>query len=256
MGTIYEFSEKLKELQSLFETPSFNYMAEINDHITKTTDIFSRNIGYYNDLIVSLSKLSEFSTVSSLIASQLPLKLKKFDNDELNNTSTGDNTRRLTSLDSTDTVDVNSINQEFFTFLSKYSQPFVHSLKITDFEDGIDNLVTIEVREFVKRNLFVTYIWLNTIYSNNQKDSDVIAGLLRIIGVVVEQENSDMLLPIVIAGLANINSKTQEAALMVIEQWRTKNCLDALQTTNFSSVWLKEYAKQIEAELIEELCLC
>ena len=116
MGTIYEFSEKLKELQSLFETPSFNYMAEINDHITKTTDIFSRNIGYYNDLIVSLSKLSEFSTVSSLIASQLPLKLKKFDNDELNNTSTGDNTRRLTSLDSTDTVDVNSINQVFFTF--------------------------------------------------------------------------------------------------------------------------------------------
>lgn len=74
--------------------------------------------------------------------------------------------------------------------------------------------------------------------------------------MVVEQENSDMLLPIVIAGLANINSKTQEAALMVIEQWRTKNCLDALQTTNFSSVWLKEYAKQIEAELIEELCLC
>lgn len=256
MGTIYEFSEKLKELQSLFETPSFNYMAEINDHITKTTDIFSRNIGYYNDLIVSLSKLSEFSTVSSLIASQLPLELKEFDNDELNNTSTGENTRRLTSLDSTDTVDVNSINQKFFTFLSKYSQPFVHSLKLTDFEDGIDNLVTIEVREFVKRNLFVTYNWLNTIYSNNQKDSDVIAGLLRIIGVVVEQENSDMLLPIVIAGLANMNSKTQEAALMVIEKWRTKNCLDALQTTNFSSVWLKEYAKQIEAELIEELCLC
>lgn len=256
MGTIYEFSEKLKELQSLFETPSFNYMAEINDHITKTTDIFSRNIGYYNDLIVCLSKLSEFSTVSSLIASQLPLEFKKFDNDELNNTSTGENTRRLTSLASTDTVDVNSINQEFFTFLSKHSQPFIHSLKLTDFEDGIDNLVTIEVREFVKRNLFVTYNWLNTIYSNNQKDSDVIAGLLRIIGVVVEQENSDMLLPIVIAGLANKNSKTQEAALMVIEQWRTKNCLDALQTTNFSSVWLKEYAKQIEAELIEELCLC
>lgn len=256
MGTIYEFSEKLKELKSLFETPSFNYMAEINDHITKTTDIFSRNIGYYNDLIVSLSKLGEFSTVSSLIASKLPLELKKIDNDEINNTSTGENTRRLTSLDSTDTVDVNSINQEFFTFLSKYSQTFIHSLKLTDFEDGIDNLVTIEVREFVKRNLFVTYNWLNTIYSNNQKDSDVIAGLLRIIGVVVEQENSDMLLPIVIAGLANKNSKTQEAALMVIEQWRTKNCLDALQTTNFSSVWLKEYAKQIEAELIEELCLC
>lgn len=256
MGTIYEFSEKLKELRSLFETPSFNYMAEINDHITKTTDIFSRNIGYYNDLIISLSKLSELSTVSSLIASQLPLELKKFDNDELNNTSTGENIRRLTSLDSTDTVDVNSINQEFFTFLSKYSQPFIHSLKLTDFEDGIDNLVTIEVREFVRRNLFVTYNWLNTIYSNNQKDSDVIAGLLRIIGMVVEQENSDMLLPIVIAGLANKNSKTQEAALMVIEQWRTKNCLDALQTTNFSSVWLKEYAKQIEVELIEELCLC
>ena len=175
---------------------------------------------------------------------------------DLSATTNGENTSRRISPVSTETRDVNLVNQEFYSFLASYSQAFIQNLKVTDFEDGVENFASREIRRFIKHNEFVTYTWLNTIFSNNQKDPDIIAGLLRIIGMVVEQDHSDMLLPIVKAGLADTNSKTQEAAIMVIEQWRTKNCLDALQTTFFSYLWLKEYAETIESELIEELALC
>jgi len=59
------------------------------------------------------------------------------------------------------------------------------------------------------------------------------------------------------AGLSDSHSKTQEAALMVIEQWRTRNCLIAIETApSFNSSWLCDYAKQIESELNEELRPC
>lgn len=40
---------------------------------------------------------------------------------------------------------------------------------------------------------------------------------------------------------------------MVIEQWRTKNCLEALETSTFHSKMIKVYANQIIEELKEEL---
>ena len=48
--------------------------------------------------------------------------------------------------------------------------------------------------------------------------------------MTVEKEDTDMLLTMVKAGLSDSHSKTQEAALMVIEQWRTRNCLIAIET--------------------------
>ena len=89
-----------------------------------------------------------------------------------------------------------------------------------------------------------------------QKDSDVIAAILRIIGMTVDNEDYDKLLPLVKAGLSDNSSKAQEAAIMVIEKWRSKNCLDAIQTAQFQSKWIREYAKQIELELITELESC
>ena len=70
----------------------------------------------------------------------------------------------------------------------------------------------------------------------------------------VDVSYSDTLLPMVIAGLNAPSSKTQEAALMVIEEWRTKQCLDALKTyLNRSSRLIERYAKVVETELEEEL---
>lgn len=108
-----------------------------------------------------------------------------------------------------------------------------------------------------KQPIKLSWRKIEWLHSNNQKDIDVLAGLLRIIGMTVEKEDTDMLLTMVKAGLSDSHSKTQEAALMVIEQWRTRNCLIAIETApSFNSSWLCDYAKQIESELNEELRPC
>ena len=157
------------------------------------------------------------------------------------------------SLESTDSNDIERQNRKIFAQLQKYTPTFVRILKRTDFEDGMTNYVSDVVEDFIKSNSFVTYSWLATIYSSYQKDAVVLAGLLRIIELTIRNEDVDILLPIVKAGLADKSSMVQEAAIMVIEQWRTKNCLEALETSTFHSKMIEVYANQIIEELKEEL---
>lgn len=176
--------------------------------------------------------------------------------DEENKVITASESIRVISTDSTKSVDINQINEDFYRFLERHSAVFVWTLRHTDFEDGIENAPISEVKNYIRKNRFVTFSWLHSIYSSNQKDSDVIAAILRIIGMTVDNEDYDKLLPLVKAGLSDNSSKAQEAAIMVIEKWRSKNCLDAIQTAQFQSKWIREYAKQIELELITELESC
>lgn len=157
------------------------------------------------------------------------------------------------SLESTDSNDIEMQNRKVFAQLQKYTLTFVRILKRTDFEDGMTNYVSDVVEDFIKSNSFVTYSWLSTIYSSYQKDAVVLAGLLRIIELTIRNEDVEILLPIVKAGLADKSSMVQEAAIMVIEQWRTKNCLEALETSTFHSKMIEVYANQIIEELKEEL---
>ncbi|MDE6772978.1 MAG: hypothetical protein K2J49_10290, partial [Muribaculaceae bacterium] len=70
------------------------------------------------------------------------------------------------------------------------------------------------------------------------------------------KEEVDCLLPVVIAGLNHPSSEAQEAAIMVVEVWRTKNCLKALENCYFSSDWIREYASAVVNELKNELGVC
>lgn len=158
---------------------------------------------------------------------------------------------------STSSDNINILNREFFAQLDAKSSYFISKLKRTDFENGMENEIVEEVEGYMHENLYVTISWLHKLYSNYQKDADVLAGLLRIIGMTMAEEYMDCLLTMVKAGLADGQSKTQEAAILVIEQWRTKNCLNALETTTrFSSPWIRQYANKVRMELEEELRGC
>lgn len=158
------------------------------------------------------------------------------------------------SNDSTNNIDVNRANEVFDRMLQDRCSAFVWNLKHCDFEDGFSNLVIDEVKEYLSKNKYVTITWLHSIYSNNLEDANVLAALLRVVAMSVDVSYSDTLLPMVIAGLNAPSSKTQEAALMVIEEWRTKQCLDALKTyLNRSSRLIERYAKVVKTELEEEL---
>lgn len=55
---------------------------------------------------------------------------------------------------------------------------------------------------------------------------------------------------------AALNTDTiylQEAALMVIESWRNKDCLHLLKEMKFEDSYIQKYADIIKNELIQEL---
>ncbi len=191
--------------------------------------------------------IDDFSSILSSIQLSIPtLKEKYLDTQTEQPTD-------IVSPDSTNTVDINAVNRAYKTRLAEETDVFVQTLLRTDFEDGMENDLTEEVKGYIQDNALATYSWLAHIYSNNQKNENVIAGLLRIIAMDVEEEDYDDLLPIVKAGLSDYGSSAQEAAVMVIEKWRTKNCLDALQTAPIQTPWIRSYAKRVEKELIKEL---
>ena len=123
----------------------------------------------------------------------------------------------------------------------------------TTFEDGYRNALTDRFDEFYNLNPTVSLIWLYSFYNKNQKDDSVREGTLRILSFIDDSEVQDIMLTMVKASLNDINPSIQEVAMMVIENWRTEECLDALETTLFANPWMKDYSKKIIAELKEEL---
>lgn len=161
------------------------------------------------------------------------------------------------STAATDTFDINRINREFLSVLEGLTPRFLAGLRREVFEDGMDNDSIAIVREFMNQNEIATYIWLHRLFSRYENDREIVTGLLRIISMTVKREDFDSLLPIVMAALRSHNADEQEAAVMVIEEWRTKNCLslleEALENNIFKSPMLHGYASEVYAELQEEL---
>lgn len=155
--------------------------------------------------------------------------------------------------ESTSSQDINRANELFEIMLNKRTPMFIWLLKHTDFEDGVSNSSIEEVKGYLKANRYVTLIWLHSLYAQNQMDHDVLAALLRVVAMTINSDISDKLMTMVIAGLNAPSSKTQEAALTVIEVWRTPHCLDALCNRQYYSNWIAKYANEVKDELMEEL---
>lgn len=123
----------------------------------------------------------------------------------------------------------------------------------TTFEDGYRNSLTDRFDEYYELNPTVSLIWLYSFYNKNQKDDSVKEGILRILSFIDDTEIQDIMLTMVKASLNDINPSIQEVAMMVIENWRTEECLNSLLTTEFANPWMKDYSKKIIAELKAEL---
>lgn len=180
----------------------------------------------------------------------------KIDNNNCTTENTGSKSRIRNG--STSPTNINKQNKEFYNALKRITPSFVDSMKLQEFEDGEGNEITRQVEGFIKENSFVTYNWFSYIFSSFQNDPSVITPLLRIICMTVADGEEDCLIPIVIAGLSNPSSDSQEAAIMVIENWRTKNCYDALVNAipYFNSEWMKSYGTAVLEELRKELEIC
>lgn len=154
---------------------------------------------------------------------------------------------------STSLFDINKINQADLDYFRMRSEEVANAMSNTVFEDGIDNDVTDLIRSYIIKNKSATYNWLNELFSKNLNNSSFVEGLLRTLVMVTEKGDENSLLPIVVSGLRSEVPSEQEAAIMVIEEWRTKECLDALKTAHFESTWIKIYADKVMKELEKEI---
>lgn len=159
----------------------------------------------------------------------------------------------VSATETTREYDVNKINEQFRKYLESLTKDFIRTLTWVDFEDGMENEATRKVSQYMSQNRYVTYCWLNQIFNDNRTRPQVTSSILRTLAMVVNKNDVDIMLSIVTSGISSQHPEDQEAALMVIEKWRTKECLDAVLNTTFGSDWVKEYAMQIAAELKEEL---
>lgn len=155
----------------------------------------------------------------------------------------------------TSASEINNANQHFRQYLDSQTKDFIRTLIWTDFEDGMENDVTRQVCEYMEQNRYVTYCWLNKIFNDNRSRPNITSGVLRTLAMVVNKNDADIMLSLVTSGISSQHSEDQEAAIMVVEKWRTKECLEALLNTTFGSDWVKEYAIQVVEELKEELAV-
>lgn len=171
--------------------------------------------------------------------------------------STQEDKQREKTEYSTGAVDVNKANQEYLDYLRTRTDEIANAIMHTEFEDGMDNDITLLIKSFARSNKSATYNWLGELYSKNVTKPSVLQGMLRTLAMITEKGDENILLPMVLASLRSDNSAEQEAAIMVIEEWRTKECLDAISNVpRFSSDIIADYAKMVTDELKQELGEC
>ena len=145
---------------------------------------------------------------------------------------------------------------ETLSYLSKTITPWiVYKISKANFEDGIENDLTLLVKNLYNKYNIDVVLWLLSLYTSTQNQATVLAGLLRIISMAIPSSCDEYLLPMIKSGLYDKNPEAQEAALMVIEQWRTQLCLTTLESLNTDSLSpiFRPYIEKIKLELTKEL---
>lgn len=171
---------------------------------------------------------------------------------------TADDTNSISVLGinvaSTSTIDIYNKQMRVYEAMSEKIPWFVNRLHHTCFEDGMRNPSIDFVEQLYKYNPFVTNTWLYAVYASNMRDERVIEGLLRIVAFLeLPQSLVSSLIPLVRLGLLDNSLNCQEAAIMLCETWRTKECLDVLMQADLQDSFLKRYADELTEELKVEL---
>lgn len=217
-------------------------------------DVYSEVLKSYNSL-VDLYRIPAYIDSSAFIPRDAEDGMNKEESETVSDFTSSEAT--ITNTETTRVADVNKANHEYLEYLRTRTDEIANAISRTEFEDGMDNDITLLIRTFAKTNKSATYNWLDELYSKNLNRSSVVQGILRSLAMITERGDENILLPIVVAGLRSGNSAEQEAAIMVIEEWRTKECLDAIcSVTRFSSEIIADYAKMVIKELKEELRQC
>lgn len=178
-----------------------------------------------------------------------------------------DNSYIVAQKASTDTADMRKMEEILAEKFKKDTPFFISILKYADFEDGYSNDAIELVSKKFEESPFVASVWLGNVFNqcyvgaefNDMGRNELLFGILRIVAYLNDKEYfgyiQENLSNLVLLGLKEDDTSIQDAALMVIENWRDKKSFDMLDSVDFSQSILKNYAEKLKSELQTELSL-
>ena len=152
-------------------------------------------------------------------------------------------------------IEMIDTRKKFCKYLKDRSSGFKSLIKHTDFEDGMTNDVTEEVRTYIKQYKYSTISWLIKLYTDSLDDDCLKSGILRIIGKCVPRKNLYLFQSVIKDAMDSGQSGMQEAAIMIMETIRLKWCYDLIVKTYYPSNCVRDYALKIGSEIGNELFL-
>lgn len=209
---------------------------------------------------------------------RMPYKSLSIDMPSMNNigdfvaTDTKSTDKAVASA-TTDTKSMDAVMQNNIAVLDKEKERFIRLLIRSDFEDGFSN----EAIDFAKQQVtrygqFPVAIWFSNIYEDCTANKTYVenrGAVARLLFTVAYLHgdgllSSDGRFPLAEgvfyamtrASLFSKDEAEQEAALSVIEEWRSKPFLAILNEgiDGISNTMLSKYAHGIREEISEELC--
>jgi hypothetical protein len=144
----------------------------------------------------------------------------------------------------------NTLNTKRRNELEKrFTQQFVSYILEDDFEYGMESKAHILVKDRMKINAAVTKEWINGIYVNNIKNSDILIGILRVIALFEREELFPIGDTIALAALSHENEIVKETAIRAFESWGGIKSIEILETVSVSSKWIQEYLNDVLSDL-------
>lgn len=158
------------------------------------------------------------------------------------------------SYPGTNTSNANVLNERFLARLEEEKEEVIFTMLHSSIEDGYDNEVVEYMRPYMDENKYMTLFWLYGLYAQNMSNPTIFASILYLLCCLdIKQIDMAMMISLVCNGMNSKFSIVQESALKVVEQWRSKECLEALKQATFASKWISSYAERVKKELENEL---
>ena len=166
------------------------------------------------------------------------------------NSSSFEHSVKYVSSSEESTSDANLINERFLSKLDADKEGIIYLMLHTSIEDGYDNEVVEYMRPYFNESKYMTLFWLYGLYAQYMSNQWVFAAILNLLSCLdVKQRDMSSMVSLVSNGLNSKYSIVQEAAIKVVEKWRSKECLEAMRQSTFSSSWMMSYAKRVIQEL-------
>lgn len=156
--------------------------------------------------------------------------------------------------DSTDSNDINMLFEYYLERFKENETNFIYVLIHSYFEDGMDNPAIDMLNSYFELSPYPSISWFSTFFNTHLKEPNISYRLLRCLCNYKYRKFSKNLISFVRGALNDKSVEVQEAAFMVLESWRTQECLDVIESTQCINPLLEDYVKILRAELEQELC--